>query len=225
MPIVKISGKIVYFAHVPKCAGTAMEIYLTKAFGTLAFRDTKFHARAPGTRWTKGSPQHVDANAISTLFPSEFFDESFAVVRSPVTRLVSAFRFQRDVEALIGPDVTLAEWLTRVHRTRNRAPWQFDNHTRLMDDIVPQSARIFRLEDGLDAVVPWLQDIAGAEYSLPQTITPHNVTDKRLVFERKAIRPVIPTQNEIALIHRYYRDDFERFHYHPLTGDPIQHRV
>jgi hypothetical protein len=202
-----------------------MEIYLTKAFGALAFCDTKFNARAPGTSWTKSSPQHVDANSISTLFPSEFFDESFAVVRSPVTRLVSAFRFQRDVEALIDHNVTLAEWLKRVHRTRNRAPWQFDNHTRLMDDIVPQSAHIFRLEDGLDAVVPWLQDIAGAEYSLPQTITPHNVMDKRLAFERKAIRPVIPTQNEIALINRYYRVDFERFHYHPLTGDPIQQPV
>lgn len=223
MPIVKISGKIVYFAHVPKCAGTAIEIYLTEAFGALAFRDTKFNAYPPRTRWTKSSPQHVDANTISTLFPPQFFDASFAVVRSPVARIVSAFRFQRDIEGLINVNVTFAEWLTRVHLSQNRTPWQFDNHTRLMDDIVPQNARIFRLEDGLAAVVRYLESIAGYDCSLPQTIMPHNVLDKRLAFEGKKIRPVIPTQDDIALINRYYRVDFERFHYDPMTGDPLQH--
>ncbi len=221
MPIVSIAGKKVYFAHVPKCAGTAIELYLEKQFGPLAFRDGQFYRRPQRRRWTRSSPQHVDAEAISVLFPDGFFDASFAVVRSPVARIVSAFRFQRDIEGTVGADVSLAGWLEKVHRKRNTSPWQFDNHTRTMDEIVPQGARCFRLEDGLDAVVAWLQDLAGPGHDLPLQIEPRNVLDKRLEFEGKPVRPVVPNQEELALIAKHYAADYTRFGYDTATGRPL----
>jgi hypothetical protein len=221
MPILKIARKVVYFAHVPKCAGTAIEAYLIQAFGPLAFHDSRFNSRPSTDRWTLSSPQHVDAATLSTLFPHDFFDASFAVVRSPVTRIVSAFRFQRDIECSVDPDAKFGEWLTQVYGDRQNTPWQFDNHTRPMDEIVPAEARVFRLEDGLDPLVEYLQCLAGAAYDLPKAIPPRNILDRRLVFEGKEIRAVTPTASDIALIHKYYAVDFKRFCYDPATGEPM----
>ena len=60
MPFFRLRQQLIYFAHVPKCAGTSVEAYLQRRFGALAFRD-QFHYRDPGPRWTVTSPQHVTA--------------------------------------------------------------------------------------------------------------------------------------------------------------------
>ncbi|MGC1496359.1 MAG: sulfotransferase family 2 domain-containing protein [Sulfitobacter sp.] len=216
MPIAKISGKLVYFAHVPKCAGTAVEDYLANAFGPLAFLDRCFNAQPSQARWTRSSPQHVEVEGLSALFPSDFFDATFAVVRNPVSRLTSTFRFQRDVEGTIDINTTFSDWLRTVKHKQRTSPWQFDNHTRRMTDIVPDSAKVFRLEDGLGAVVKWLQVLAGPEHSLPIKIAPQNALDKRLLFEGKPLRPVNLTKGDIGLIERQYAVDFERFGYDRL---------
>lgn len=221
MPIVRIADKLVYFAHVPKCAGTAIELYLQDAFGPLAFRNTSYNAIPQQDRWTRSSPQHVTVDALAELFPDPFFDATFAVVRSPVTRLVSAFRFNRDISGSIPTDMAFGDWLATVQETQAISPWQFDNHTRTMDEIVPPTAQVFRLEDGLDPVVAWLQKLAGADMPLPPTIRPRNVLDTRLAFENKPIRPVTATQADVDQIYNTYRVDFERFNYDPITGNPI----
>lgn len=221
MPIVRISGRLVYYAHVPKCAGTAIEAYLETAFGPLAFRDTRFTSVPTRKRWTRSSPQHVTAGDLGRLFPSDFFDHSFAVVRSPAPRLVSAFRFQRDIEGTVPEDMAFGEWLEAAHAGRGRKPWQFDNHTRPMTEIVPEDTRVFRLEDGLAPLVGWLRELAGEGITLPDEITPRNVLDTRLAFEGKPKRPVVLDAKDQARVARLYAADYERFGYDPLTGDPL----
>lgn len=221
MPIVRISGRLVYFAHVPKCAGTAIETYLETAFGPLAFRDTRFTSVPARKRWTRSSPQHVAAGDLGRLFPADFFDHCFAVVRSPASRLVSAFRFQRDIEDTVPAKMAFGDWLETVHAGRRRKPWQFDNHTRPMTEIVPEGARVFRLEEGLAPLVSWLRDLAGEGVTLPDEITARNVLDTRLAFEGKPNRPVTLGTRDRAEVARLYADDYARFGYDPLTGDPI----
>lgn len=215
MPIARIADKLVFFAHVPKCAGTAIDHYLSAQFGPLAFHDVRFNANPPRRRWTRSSPQHVEAESLARLFPEEFFDASFAVVRHPVIRLVSVFRFHRDIEGRIAADMPFSGWISTVARKRRTTPWQFDNHTRLMTEIVPQSAVVFRLEDGMAKVVDWLQDLAGPDRTLPRVVEHRNVLSTRLSHEGKPDNPVILGREDIDAIAQLYRDDFERFGYHP----------
>ena len=51
MPIVRINSKLVYFAHVPKCAGSAVERYLAARFGPLGFLDSTYLKMRKSRRW------------------------------------------------------------------------------------------------------------------------------------------------------------------------------
>lgn len=86
MPVVRYKDKICHFAHIPKCGGSSVEFYLKRSGAHVAFLDNSFVSSAK--LWNISSPQHVDGNSLSRLFPSSFFDFSFAVVRNPYTRFI-----------------------------------------------------------------------------------------------------------------------------------------
>jgi hypothetical protein len=94
MPIFKAGGKLVYYAHVPKCGGSAVGWYLTERFGPIAFEDRNHTRHDAKTQWSRTSPQHIDRVSLGRLFPEGFFDAAFTIVRHPVARLVSAYHFQ-----------------------------------------------------------------------------------------------------------------------------------
>lgn len=215
MPIARIADKLIFFAHVPKCGGTAVGHYLIAEFGPLAFHDGQFNTHSPRGHWTRSSPQHVEAQSLARLFLKGFFDASFAVVRHPVTRFLSVFRFQRDIEGRIAADMPFSDWIALVERKRKTSPWQFDNHTRMMTEIVPQEAVLFRLADGLEKVAAWLQDIAGPDRPLLPVIEERNVLSDRLKRDNIPDNPVTPSREDVEAIARFYQDDFERFGYQP----------
>lgn len=208
MPIVRINGKLIYFAHVPKCAGTAIMHYLNTEFGPLAFQDSRYH-QIKGKPWTITSPQHVTAESLARLFPEGFFDEIFSIVRHPVARMISVYRFQRDVEKHIPADTSFSDWLSKLKPLRPA----YDNHTLPMDAIVPRGARIYRLEDGLAPLVHWLQQLAGPRVTLPETILPRNALSARLAHQGQADNPVDTTAEDRQRIAKLYEVDFTRFGY------------
>jgi len=217
MPIFKVNGALVYYAHVPKCGGTAVEAFLKKHFGLLAFLDTKFNSLSESQRWTSSSPQHVDAAALARLFPEGFLDLSFAVVRHPAERLRSVFLFQRDIEEQIAPDLSFSNWLAEIETQHIQAPTHYDNHIRPMSDLVPKGARIFRLEDGLDQVAAWLATLAPDSQIDPQ-MPRKNTLRQRLKQAGKPARSLDLHTADHALISRIYAADFARFGY-PYTSE------
>ncbi|WP_136444160.1 sulfotransferase family 2 domain-containing protein [Pacificoceanicola onchidii] len=204
MPIIRISGKLVYFAHVPRAAGTSVERYLRARFGPLAFADPGYLSVPEGARWTRSSPQHVTRDALDRLFPAGFFDASFAIVRNPYDRLHSVFLRQRDIEQTIPADMSFADWVGSLPQPR----FALDNHTRPMLDFIPKGARIFRLEDGLGQVVDWLDDLAGNSRG-PREIGVSNSHAERLAFLGRETDTQIPQTDESlrrAIIDRYAAD-------------------
>jgi len=163
MPIFKAGGKLVYYAHVPKCAGSALEVYVHERFGSMALLDQAHTGQAPQDRWSRTSPQHIDTASLSRLFPLDFFDVVFTIVRHPVARLVSAYHFQLEVEKLVPPETGFSEWLLDIEERLSEERFVFDNHTLPMSNIVPEGAHVFHLEHGLDALVPFFDAIAGDE--------------------------------------------------------------
>src|SRR6056297_3622976 len=97
MPLVSAGGRRLFFAHVPKTGGSSLEDYLAERFGPLAWLDRYWELR-----WKDGgcreaglrvSPQHLAAEDALRLLPGPS-DWSFALVRDPVARIVSEYRFQ-----------------------------------------------------------------------------------------------------------------------------------
>ena len=212
MPIARIGTKLVFFAHVPKCAGSSIENYLRDRFGRLALLDRKYLLLEPHERWSKTSPQHVDWVSLMRMFPEEFFDEVFAVVRHPVDRAVSAYRFQSEVEGTVPAGTTFADWLRAEAQTRQTDPHHGDNHSRPQSEFLPPTGAahctIFHLEHGLDAVIPYLDVLAG-NASGPRAM------GHALRSEPPKAGPVTPTKEELALIVELYATDFARFGYVP----------
>lgn len=207
MPFFKTSQKLIYFAHVPKCAGSTVEQYLRRRFGALAFADEHFLSLPQSWHWSRSSAQHVPVTILERLFPSDFFDAAFAVVRHPVERLVSEFHYLRDHLQRIAPTEGFSSWVAQLERAVGDNPWLYDNHLRPMMDLVPEGATVFRLEDGLDRIIPYLDALVGP-------------SDQPLALDHLLARDptspkVVPTAKDIAIIERVYRQDFERFGYVP----------
>ncbi len=222
MPFVKTGGKILYYAHVPKCGGTSVEDYLSERFGTIAMLDRHFNSREPGTRWTKTSPQHVDAESLEHILPLAFMDAVFTVVRHPVARAESAFHFQVNVEKSIPPDTGFSNWLQGQIDMQAADRFVLDNHMRPQSDFVPEGAAVFHLENGLDALIPWLDDFAGNAEG-PRSIGHSN---KRKSGGEKSASPprAKPSDADMAVLREFYAADFERFGYTPETRKPKEAR-
>lgn len=207
MPIVRAGPQLIYYAHVPKCGGSAVETYLAERFGAVAFVDARHHFVPPERRWSRTSPQHVHLEVLDRLFPKGFFDHSFTVVRHPVARIVSAYHFQLEIEQAPSANIGFSYWLEMLTETMAEDPFVYDNHTRPMVDLVPEGAEVFHLEHGLDALVPWFDRLTGAKAG-PRAV--------RKVNERKRRgggTKVQPGKADLDLIGRIYAADFERFGY------------
>lgn len=217
MPIFKAAGKLIFYAHVPKCGGSALEQYLHDRFGAVAFQNPRYFAQPVQKRWTKTSPQHIDMAALDLLFPPGFFDASFTVVRHPVDRLVSAYHFQRDVEKSIPEVVSFGDWLEDIPDILAENPFALDNHIRPMTELVPEGAHVFHLEHGIDAIVPWFDRVCGAKAG-PRAV-PH--VNRQGEYGGSKGAKVVPGADEVALIARIYAADFDRFGYVPDRRAPL----
>lgn len=217
MPIVKTPAGLLYFAHVPKCAGTTVEGYLGARFGNKqrAMINPIYMRTAPHLRWSRSSPQHVEAEHLMAMFPEPFFDGWFALVRHPVVRLRSVFRYQRDVEARIPADESFSRWLGLLRDRWVLNPWYLDNHPRPMDDMVPEPCTVFRLEDGTEAIVDWIDAFVGAADG-PRAISVHHTLDQQLKARGRGRGEAIDiTDADIDRILDLYAADFTRFGYAP----------
>ena len=213
MPIVQIDHNLIYFAHVPRCAGSSVENYLHGRFGALGFLD-RSHMQTPADQlWTKTSPQHVNTEALDRLMPPTFFAARFAVVRHPALRLRSVFLYQRDIEETLPAEVSFSAWLRTVPGQRQGDAFLFDNHLRPMRDLVPQEARIFRLEQGLDPLVRWLDKLAGT--SSPTRLGHINSHANRVKTLDKGPPGPVPeiSPRDLAFISGMDAADFDHFGY------------
>lgn len=220
MPFFKIDSRLVYYAHVPKCGGSSIANYLRDRFGALAFYDTRHHDGPEAARWTKSSPQHVDAAALETLIPLSFFSAMFTFVRHPVSRVVSSYHFQAEVEQLIDPETSFSDWLRGLAAGDAATPFAFDNHIRPMSDIVPEGATVFHMEHGMDQMIPWLDGLAGRADG-PRAIPRDNIRGQYAKDGAGGGRAVTPSPEDLALIEQIYAQDFERFGYRPDEKAPL----
>ena len=208
------------FIHVPKCAGASVEHYLRARFGNLAFVNSKFYRREDSFRWTKTSPQHVDAEAIALLFPKDWIKSSFAVVRHPIARLRSAFDYQRRGEKTISEDMDINLWIQQWADSCQTDPYQFDHHLRPACDLIVANSTIFRMEDNLDDIVAHLDKLEGKTAGSRQI--PHENKRRSETGQSPVKTPLTP--DSLDLIAALYAEDFKKFGYdcrEPVRANPV----
>ncbi|MEP3299384.1 MAG: sulfotransferase family 2 domain-containing protein [Pseudoruegeria sp.] len=227
MPLINIGTELAFFFHVPRCAGSAVENYLIARFGDLGFLNRAHETPPPQQRWSRSSPQHIDVEALDVVLPSSFYKYQFATVRHPVARLRSVFLFQRDWTKVISPRRLFSQWLEQIPEQHEKNPFIFDNHTRPMSHLVPQTATTFKLELGLDPVVAWLDSICG-NTNAPRSIEKTNDIETLQSMSNPSLPRRAPeiTQADVAFIADYYKSDFDRFGYSPdwNTSEPQTHQ-
>ena len=210
MPFFKTKGKIVYYAHVPKCAGSSVEDYLAERFGSISGLNRRFKPRRE-TNWTATSPQHMTAAELDQIFAPGFFDCGFSVVRDPAARVVSAFHYHRDYGKRIPADVTFADFVSGIESFSFRDHRRYDNHFLPQAAFVPEWCVAFKMEEGLAAVERWLDQ--QTEESVSATI-PDSFKGG---YKKDPLAPDV-----VRVIERFYDMDYRRFGYEKSLAEDSQ---
>jgi Sulfotransferase family len=209
MPIFRINDKLHFYAHVPKCGGSSVEFYLTERFGPMALDERGHDLIPPHERWSVESANHMPVQDLYRIFPRDWFVSSFATVRHPLRRLTSAFFFARDVMKRLPLSTDFNAWAATALAELDGAPFRYGSHLLPQTRLVPEDARVFRLEDGLDAIVPYLDGLAGNS-DAPRTVPARNVGRWRADESVPT-----PAPKTLDLVARTYAADFARFGYEP----------
>jgi hypothetical protein len=207
MPVYRIGTTKVLFIHIPKTAGMAVGEHLAAA-GTAVF-DTRVKLRHG-----EFGPRHQPAEVLTRVFLPEMIDYAFMVVRHPLSRLVSEYRYQRRNAwphlsrlRFLGFDI----WLRLALWRAGRDPGSRLGHFRAQVDFECFGAEVFRYEDGLEAVMRRLSEVTGVH--IPARTPPRNVSPPRQVSI---------SHDSLRRVHDAYRADFDRFGYTddlpPITG-------
>ena len=213
MPSLQLSDRMLWFAHCPKAGGTSVEIFMQDHLdGTLGHLHWGWDIWWKRGGWRIAqppcSPQHLTwEDALAQLDSPP--DEVFAVVRDPFDRMLSEYRYQQThrrgtVLGRLVARLPFSIWLRVMVKVARKNPYAFDNHFRLQSEFVPEHAKFFRLEDGLQPVFDWLASEAGAGASFRSDV-------KELSTD--AARVAIVHDADIRLISLTFGEDFARFGY------------
>jgi len=200
VPMVNSGSKTIFFAHVPKTGGSSVEEYLIRRFGgPLSMRD-RTHFSGMRQRGLLSLATHLTADDLVDFLPADL-DYSFAVVRDPLERMFSQYRFQSGVSKTSHLD--FSTWLRIMMRCVTLDKRVYQNHIRPQSDLVPDGSDHFRLEDGFENMIKRLDEITGE--ASPNTTVGH-------LLKRKHAKIKISRQ-DLNMIQNYYDADYQRFGY------------
>ena len=198
MPLAVWNGRTIFFAHVPKTGGSTVEDYLIQRFGPLSILDRNKRENTPGTGLMMPAT-HLASIDLAELLP-ETLDYSFTMVRDPVGRLQSEYRYQMGVSRTTR--FSFATWLRVMLACLRMEPRIYQNHIRPQSDLVPEGAEVFHLErGGMEAMIQRLDEVTGE--TAPDLAIRH-------LLKRKH-EPITLYRQDAELIENHLAADYERF--------------
>lgn len=207
MALARHGSRLIFFAHVPKTGGTSIEHYLQERCEDVVQVDTH------KCRGRTGTGLLISSTHLSAMDLQEFIfkrlDLSFTVVRDPVSRLFSEYRYQYGISRTTR--FSFQTWLRIMAACARLDCRAYDNHIRPQSDLVPDGCEIFRLEDGLDRVADRIDQVLGCSWE-GGGIPHRNI---------RPPRDVRLFRQDCELIARMYEADYARFGYSP--PDPRTH--
>ena len=214
MPIFKLPNKkVVLFIHIPKSGGTSVE----QQFRRTGCEEFLFNSKADP--YFKCSSQHLHRDSIEQLIDLTKIDYIFTVVRNPVSRIISEYKF-RSNQKLASQGID--QWYSAIQKQYKTNPFINDNHIRPSHEFIVNQCKIFKLEDGLEQLFQTLgKKLSFAK--LGTTKTQHAMTSKQVMEQRQdknMTSDISNTQNfaepsiiTIRNIISDYSTDFDLFGY------------
>lgn len=199
MPLARIGDTLIYFAHIPKTGGGSIVQYL-ESKGQVALNHPM------RLKWSATTVQHMDAKVHERYVPTNFYDFSFAVLRDPLARLMSEFRYQR---SRMETTLEFGDWAELMLQTVRLDPYCWDNHIRPQTDFLAPKTHLFRFEEGLEHVFDWIDEVSN---------TPASPRDSR---KNATVQSEIGFDESIGLeLQKYYAGDFELMAEFDIRGQP-----
>lgn len=196
MPLFMLEKKLVLFIHVPKAGGSSIEHFLAPHY--VGLMDTSYPGGLPC------SPQHFHAALLSIVLKNSPIDYKFMVVRHPLRRLESEYKFRKkhfgDVK-----NMDFEAWVAHALETYLKNPYHLDNHLRPMTEFILPNTQVYKLEDGLER----LRDDLHSRYPTAiakEKAIPHaheTGTEERCGIASKEVTD---------LVYGFYKEDFERWY-------------
>lgn len=211
MPILRCNGKLILFVHIPKTGGSTIEAYL-RLKGKVAFLEPR---PSSGVSCTG---QHFHADIYNSLFPRSFFDEIFCVIRDPVDRLRSeykyrarpasarqrlrSFRFSSGrMSVQVGHRRVCAnfdEWVQEVLKAYELNTFINDNHIRPQADFIIPGSKVFAFSGSFSRIFEWIDMVScTAALEAPDRL------------KQSAKMDVSASNKTIERIHAFYYRDYE----------------
>jgi hypothetical protein len=210
LPLLYKNNVLCHFAHIPKCGGSSIENYCQSNDIKIAFIDRTFQALNSSQQWNISSPQHIDGYSLSRLFPVDFFDFGFAIVREPVSRIVSAFKHQI-FQKKIPKNSNISEFIKLELENISGQLGSYDNHflpqTKFLIPGMPYE--IYKLENGMD-IVSQLIDSKFHNENIVEKILHYNADRSTGLINPSQ---VVIDDNAMAIVKEVYNDDFIKLGY------------
>ncbi|MBF9045968.1 sulfotransferase family 2 domain-containing protein [Rhodobacterales bacterium LSUCC0031] len=199
MPVFQKDGKRILFVHVPKAGGTTVEqFFLANGWSMSLFDSGEEENTLNPVR--KCSPQHWHFETLQSIFRLANFKFVFCIVRHPMTRIISEYRWRRQH---FGLEKSFDEWVDFALKSYSNDNFSLDNHIRPQFHFVGPGMQIFKLEDGIDNCINDLKQrgIISAEINMPR---------RAMVSSGELVEP---GPQAMDMIMRFYAQDFQRFGY------------
>lgn len=133
MPVFRKDSKKILFVHIPKTGGSSIEAMMKRSGWECGFH----RVQPPG--FLKITPQHYHGELLQTIFDINKFDFCFSVVRDPVSRFISEYKYRNKhkYNSQLTTQIDINKWAKGVFKKYQKNKSIFDNHLR------PQSEFVF----------------------------------------------------------------------------------
>ena len=191
------------FIHIPKTGGTAIEDYFS-SLGLTSYYDPKSYR--PIRPYHRIPLAHLDYEMSDKLFNLDVF-YSFAIVRNPIQRLISEYRWAIQKSTL--PDevkkYSFSEFIDfafeEYSKDENFLAGHFKPQRRFVGSKV---SKVFKYESGLNTIITDVFRDTGLKISGTISVP---------IINSSAKLPVKISEPDLALIRKLYADDFSQFGY------------
>jgi hypothetical protein len=205
MPVLLKDGKSVLFVHVPKAGGSSVEALFADSGWLTNFRYTPVN-RPRLFPLLQVSPQHYHAALLREILKLDDFDLIFMITRDPIERFRSEFAM-RHADLTRADAATVEEWADTIFERYAENPYVGDNHLRPQVEFLVPNTVLYRMEDGLGAMVKDLNSRFGLELHAKLKHRLHS-KDRGLSSSRVEISKALRSR-----LVDFYAADFERFGY------------
>ena len=203
----------ILFVHIPKTGGGSVEEF----FRMNKFKLDLLHKRPPS--YLRCSPQHMHREMLEDLLVLSEFDVIFAIVRNPVDRLLSEYKWSiRHSWAENGIDHFYR--LARAAYFEN--PFVLDNHIRPQNEFLLPETKVFKLEDGLQQAVDSIADILDIKFPIKRVPEQKKNLHAQRLENNPSLGPryslVSPSNRTLEMLAKDYSQDFSSLEYNPPSS-------